>query len=206
MPIADTSTLGLTQTPSPSPAPATSVPTLPWDQTLTVVCIVAAAVLLAGFGLLRAQAVLGARVATSKQTPDASIVRSWIAIILVLTLVLLSAAALGIPDSSLRSTLIGALTASVGSAITHYFSSKSSDQARQDLLDATVGTELVPDLTNRTEAEATTILGKTSFKFEIDPTSPASSPDAQINKQTPPAGTPSRRGSSVTVYFPPPTT
>ena len=203
MPIADTSTLGLTQIPSPSPTPATSVPTLPWDQTLAVMCIVAAAVLLAGFGVFVTQVVTSKQ---AKHTPDASIVRSWIALSLVLTLVLLSAAVLGIPDSSLRSTLIGALTASVGSAITHYFSSKSSDQARQDLLDATVGTELVPNLTNKTEAEAAIILGTTSFKLTIDPTSPASSPDAQITKQTPLADTPSRRGSSVTVYFPRPTT
>jgi hypothetical protein len=140
MPIADKSTLGLAQIPSPGPTtppapPQGPVATLTWDQTLIVVGIVAVAVLSAGFIVTWARS-------KPSQPPGGSVVRSWIAISLVVALVLFSAASFALTDSNLRSTLIGAVTASVGAAIAHYFSSKSADQARQDLLTATAGTEM----------------------------------------------------------------
>ena len=128
----------------------------------------------------------------------AGVVRSWIAISLVLGLVLFTAFAFAVDDASLRSTLIGGLTASVGSAVAFYFSSKSADKARQDLLSATVGSELVPDLTNMTEMAAAAVLGKTSFKLEIDPTTP---PVTTIDSQQPGPGTMSPKGGSITAHF-----
>lgn len=169
------------------------VPVLPSDQVPLMVLIFAGATLLAGV------IVVGARILMAKRTPGASVVRSWMAISLVLALILLSGAALGIADGNLRSTLIGGLTASVGSAITFYFSSKASDQAHQDLLNATVGTDLIPDLKGKTETEAAAILGKTAFKLQIDPTSPADA--TVVDSQIPVAGSTSPNGSSITVLL-----
>jgi Putative Ig domain len=67
-----------------------------------------------------------------------SVIRSWIAISLVMGLLVFCATAFLIDDASLRSTLYGGLIASVGAAIAFYFSSKGADQARADVLSAAV--------------------------------------------------------------------
>ncbi|KAA9155416.1 PASTA domain-containing protein [Amycolatopsis acidicola] len=168
--------------------------TLSWGQTLLVVLIVAAAVLGAGLIVILARA-------TGPGADGGSVVRSWIAISLVLGLVMFTAFTFAVNDTSLRSALIGGLTASVGSAIAYYFSAKSSDQARQDLLNATIGTEAVPDLTGLDESQAATALGKTSLKLEVDPATP---PDGRrVAQQNPPPGTQSPKGTSVVVRFGP---
>ena len=41
---------------------------------------------------------------------------------------------------------MGGLAANAGAAVAFYFASKSSDQARKDILTAAFGTTLVPDL------------------------------------------------------------
>jgi hypothetical protein len=69
--------------------------------------------------------------------PTKSLIRSWIAISLVLGLLLFCATAFLIDDSPLRSTLFGGLIASTGSAVAYYFSSRTADQARADILTAT---------------------------------------------------------------------
>jgi Putative Ig domain len=66
-----------------------------------------------------------------------SIVRSWLAITLVLGLLTTSAAAFELDDPQLRNTLLGGLVASVGAATAFYFSSKGADAARADILKAT---------------------------------------------------------------------
>jgi hypothetical protein len=66
-----------------------------------------------------------------------SIVRSWLAISLVLGLLTACAAAFELDDPKLRSTLLGGLVASVGAATAFYFSSKGADTARADILKAT---------------------------------------------------------------------
>src|SRR5262249_35610491 len=65
-----------------------------------------------------------------------SVIRSWIAVSLVLGLVVFCAAAFLVDDASLRSTLFGGLIASVGAAVAFYFSSGTADQARSDVLNA----------------------------------------------------------------------
>jgi len=74
--------------------------------------------------------------ARRKDPAGQSVVRSWIALALVAGLVLFCAVTFAINDPNLRSTVFGGLTTSVGAAIAFYFSSKTSDQARQDILQA----------------------------------------------------------------------
>src|SRR5437016_14228215 len=105
-------------TPSPTPgtgaSAAGSVGLLSWDQTLIAVAIVAAAVLAVGAILVWAPSAV-------PQAAGGSVVRSWIALSLVLGLVMFCAFSFAVDDATLRSTLIGGLTASVGAAITFYF-------------------------------------------------------------------------------------
>ncbi|MGN6377484.1 MAG: Ig domain-containing protein [Gaiellales bacterium] len=77
-------------------------------------------------------------VQAAAKEPSKSMVRSWIAIALVLGLLVFCATSFVVGDSALRSTLFGGLVASVGAAVAFYFSSKSADQARADILDAAV--------------------------------------------------------------------
>ena len=68
--------------------------------------------------------------------PDPTLVRSWLAISLVGGLLIFCAASFALDDTTLRSTLIGGLVASAGSAVAFYFSSKEAAQARQDVINA----------------------------------------------------------------------
>jgi hypothetical protein len=74
--------------------------------------------------------------ANANATQSESVIRSWIAITLVIGLLIFCAAAFLINDSALRSTLFGGLVTSVGAAVAFYFSSKSADQARADVVNA----------------------------------------------------------------------
>ena len=179
-----------TPTPSTGGSTAVAVGTLSWDQTLIAVGIVAAAVLLVGAVLVWARS----------KVPDGtgnSVVRSWISLSLVLGLILFGAFSFAVNDATLRSTLIGGLTASVGAAVTFYFQSKTN----QDVLDAAVGTETVPDLKGMTEAAAQSALGKTSLKLEPDPAKPAHDATSTITDQSPPPNTSARKGTSVVVKY-----
>ena len=108
-------------------AASTPPSTLTWYQTALVMGIVAVALLLIGVIVIWAR---------SKDVTGQSVVRSWIALALVAGLVLFCAVTFAINDPTLRSTVFGGLTTSVGAAIAFYFSSKTSDQARQDILSA----------------------------------------------------------------------
>jgi hypothetical protein len=180
----------------PSPAPGTgtsaaaSVAVLSWNQTLIFVAIVAVAVLAVGAILVWARSAV-------PQATGGSVVRSWIALALVLGLVLFCAFSFAVDDATLRSTLIGGLTASVGAAVTFYFQAKSN----KDLVDAAVGTETVPNLVGKSEADAQTALGKTSLKLEIDPAHGPQNAAAPVTDQAPAANAAVRKGTSVVVKF-----
>lgn len=103
------------------------------------------------------------------------------------------------PIGDLRSTLVGGLTASVGSAVAFYFSAKSSEQARQDLLQASGTLETVPDLSGKTEADAAALLGRTSLKLVTSPADPAAG--TVVPSQTPPPGSTCPSGSSITAVL-----
>jgi hypothetical protein len=134
------------------------------------------------------------------QGTKGSVVRSWLAMSLVAGLLLLSGLVFAVDDSSLRSTLVGALGTAVGSATAFYFSSKSSSDAQKALVNASVGTEIVPNLVGLTEEQASAALGKTSLKLVTAPSSPA--PDSQaVKSQDPVAGSEALKGASVTVTY-----
>jgi hypothetical protein len=108
--------------------------TLKIGQFLAVVGIVVVGMLLAGLVVI-----LGRKHLTSDGASDAgSLVRSWIAVSLVMGLLVFCAAALWISDTSIRSTMFGGLIASVGAAVAFYFSSQGADKARSDILQTAV--------------------------------------------------------------------
>jgi hypothetical protein len=133
---------------------------------------------------------------TSGET-DQSFVRSWLALT-VIGLVLFCGVSLFLSDTNLRSVLIGGLTASAGTAIAFYFSSKSADQARQDILKATFGTETVPDLKGCTREKALGRHGQTALQHVADPAS-STADDATVVSQTPVKDSQVLKGSQVVV-------
>jgi PASTA domain-containing protein len=140
----------------------------------------------------------GRRSMGSSEGTEPSLVRSWLAMTLVIGLVLFCGVALFLSDTDLRNVLIGGLAASAGTAIAFYFSSKSADQARQDVLQATFGTETVPGLKGCTGEEALTRLGQTSLKLVVDPAS-STAAGAVVDSQVPPKDSQVRKGSRVVV-------
>jgi hypothetical protein len=98
---------------------------------------------------------------------DTTLVRSWIAISLVGGLLLFCAAAFGVDDPSLRSTLLGGLVASTSAAVAFYFASKAADQTRHDLLGAVAGTVSVPDLKNMRVEDAQKLIAATPLVLDI---------------------------------------
>ncbi len=166
--------------------------------TIQVLVIIAIAVLLAG------PVIIWGRSRKSAEKDSApSLVRSWIALALVMSLILFAAASFAVDDATLRSTLIGGLTASAGSAVAYYFSSKSADGARKDILSATFGTETVPDLFGMKQTAATERVAGTSFHLEVDPTG-SSDPTDTVKSQDPPKYSEAKKGSSIKVTLAPP--
>ncbi len=145
--------------------------------------------------LLVGGVVIGGRSRMDQTQSDSSLVRSWIALCLVIGLLVFTAAAMAFEDPTVRSTLIGAVAANAGAAIAFYFASKSSDQARQDILAATFGTEEVPDLTGMTAQEARERLGGSSLFLKVDP----GHSKGTVDQQEPRVHTVVRKGSEVLV-------
>lgn len=190
---------------------ATGPTTLTWNQTLAALAIMGAVVLLAGCVVIYGRKQSGGRATgdrkarSEKGLPQfeagASVVRSWIAISLVIGLLMFCTLTFAVEDPTLRSALIGGLTASVGSAIAYYFSTKSAEQARQDLMSAQ-GAEVVPDLRGMPESKAASTLGKTSLRLQIDPHG-SKEPEDIVQTQHPDQGTSAAKGSSVQVTLAP---
>jgi hypothetical protein len=107
-----------------------TAPTISTGELEGLLGVVIGGALLAGLVIILARHA----VSSPKSEPASSVVRSWIAVSLVLGLLAFCAASFRIDDSTLRSTLFGGLITSVGAAIAFYFSSKSADQARTDIL------------------------------------------------------------------------
>ena len=85
--------------------------TLTWNQTIVVLAFAAGVVVIAGLVVVLGRSVI------KGTDPDQSFVRSWIALTLVAGLVLFCAVTFAISNTSLQSTLFGALTASAGAAV-----------------------------------------------------------------------------------------
>jgi PASTA domain len=173
---------------------AADTTSLTWGQSLTALIVIAGVILLIGI------IVAASRGRPSKRQPGDSIVRSWLAISLVSALILLAALTFALTDSNSRSTLIGGVAASAGAAIAFYFSSKASDQAREDILAATFGRESAPDLTGKTLAEATKIVSRSSLKLQVASPTDATD-DMVVQDQTPAAAAEVPKGSVVAVVL-----
>ncbi|WP_165845641.1 PASTA domain-containing protein [Streptacidiphilus pinicola] len=144
--------------------------------------------------------------AKSQRVAKESVVRSWIALSLVTGLLIFCAVAFAIDDSPLRSTLMGALAAAVGSATAFYFSSKSTEQAQQaqkDLVNATVGTETVPKLVGSTQEKAAQALGTTSLKLVTAQSSMPPGGEKVVATQDPVEGAEVVKNTPVTVTYGP---
>lgn len=159
-----------------------------WRAT-QVIIVLSAALLLAGLVVGAGRQWLG------QKDSAASLVRSWIAISLVIGLLVFVAVALAIDDEGIRNVLIGALAANVGAAIAFYFSTKASDQARQDILDATFGVERVPDLKDKDLDEARKLLGGTSLSLSVV----GAATTGTVKDQDPPKDVLVRKGTTIAV-------
>jgi len=180
--------------------------TLSHSDFLLVLGLTVAAILLSGLVVILGRKVLSPKTTSAVTAPaqqdgdggpDATIIRSWLAIALVTGLLLFCAAAFAIDDESLRSTLIGGLVASASAAVAFYFSSKSSDQARSDILSAALGTVEVPNLVGMTVAQAKAVMATTSLSLRIDPSTAVDT--ATVKSQMPAANSSMRAGGVVVI-------
>jgi PASTA domain len=135
--------------------------------------------------------------ASDPPAEDATLVRSWLAISLVGGLLIFVALSFWIDDTSLRSALIGGLVANAGGAVAFYFASKSSDQARRDILSASLPMTLVPDLLGRTMSQVNEAIAATSLRIQATPAS--ADPAAQVVSQQPPPNQACTPGAVVAV-------
>jgi hypothetical protein len=126
-----TPTATLTPSPSPTPSPTPSTTLTPHAGDL-VLWLVVVGIIAVGLIIYIARKWLKG----SQDDQAATFIRSWIAVSLVLGLLIFCAAVLVSTNTSLQSTLFGGLIASTGAAVAFYFSSKSADQARADILNA----------------------------------------------------------------------
>ncbi len=124
--------------PSGSAAPVTH---LDWGAGLTAVIVIAVLMLVVGLLLVlwrgwQARAARGREASPQEDPADRSVVRSWLALALVGGLLVLVAVSFWLDDQTLRSALAGGVVAAAGAAVAFYFASRSSDQARKDILTA----------------------------------------------------------------------
>jgi hypothetical protein len=127
---------------------------------------------------------------SGQATPDRTFMRSWLAISLVGGLLIFSAVSFQLDDTTLQSSLLGGVIASAGAATAFYFASKSADQARQDILNASFPTTTTPALLGHTKSEVNAALAGTPLYLDASPTTAADdwiavSQDPQPNQQTP---------------------
>jgi hypothetical protein len=166
------------------------------DKALTLALVVGF-VLLAGAVVVTGRRVLEGppRTSSSSRDGDTTLVRSWLAISLVGGLLIFVAISFWLDDTTLRSTLIGGVVANAGAAVAFYFASKSADQARSDILSASLPTTLVPDLMGKDLQAAQQAVASTPFRLEANPPKPP--PDAQVVRQEPAASHAALAGTPI---------
>ena len=139
------------------------------------------------------------RATTSGESTDSTLIRSWLAVSLVGGLLIFVAVSFWLNDTTLRSTLIGGVVANAGAAVAFYFASKSSDQARRDLLSAALPSALVPNLAGKDLQSARETIASTPLRLEIHPATPGAG--AQVVTQVPVANQSAPSGSTVSATF-----
>lgn len=162
----DTTTTGTTTT---GTSPSTDTPTtLTADQGVWLALVVIVGMLAVGGIVIAAR-----NWVKGDQEPPGSVIRSWIAVSLVMGLLGFCAAAFAINDTSLRSTLFGGLVTSVGAAVAFYFASKASDNARADVFAAMGRSGTPPTTFTNADPPAGTVGTPYSFSFTTDGQPPA---------------------------------
>jgi hypothetical protein len=185
--------------PSTTTSPDPSGPSIPFEDARWIGLALLVGLLIGGLILILAQA------NAPRKDRSGSVVRAWIALSLIFGLLAFSLLTFILDDQDLRTTALGGLTASVGAAIAFYFSARSSEDARKDMLDlhkqSAVITEIVPDLTGMTSDTASFTLGKTTFKLEFNPAHAPSNTNDVVTSQNPTQGSQVAQGSTITVSF-----
>jgi hypothetical protein len=204
----------VTTTPTSSTPPATTTTTtgpppvdkLPFDQAAWAGLILLVVLLVTGLILLWTQRLAAKGAQDQNRDRGGSLVRSWIAMSLVIGLLEFCLLTFVVADDALRTTLLGGLLASVGGAIAFYFSARSGEQARKDLMQiheaSALRIDTVPDLKGLTENEAKDVMSRRSLTLEIDPKN-RPSPGLKVDGQQPPKDSVLAAGSTVTVSFGP---
>lgn len=152
------------------------------------------------FAIAVSAVALGAKITliTLKRS-DHGIVRSALALILVTSLALL-AAVVHFDDGNAehQTLLLGAVATLASAVVAFYFSSRSAEAARKDLLSAVnVGPKVpVPDLVGMTVAEAKSQMSASNVSLTLPQEAPE---DAVIATQNPASGTEAPPGQTVTV-------
>lgn len=139
--------------------------------------------------------IIYALVKKDKPASSPGIIRAMLALALVGGLIILTGASLNGHDSQATNLLIGGVVASASAAVAFYFASRSAQEARQDLLNAALGTETVPTLVGLSVAQAQVALSNTSLKL-ILPTPP---PAGNIATQSIQPGTTVVKGTAISV-------
>jgi hypothetical protein len=133
------------------------------------------------------------------ESTDSTLIRSWLAVSLVGGLLIFVAVSFWLDDTTLRSTLIGGVVANAGAAVAFYFASKSSDQARRDILSAALPAALVPNLAGKNLQATREAIASTPLRLEVHPATPGTG--AQVVTQAPAANQSAPSGSTVSASF-----
>jgi peptidoglycan/LPS O-acetylase OafA/YrhL len=181
--------LAVAEETTPTPTPEVQ---LDGEQGAWTLAAVVVFILLAGLLIVGARWGLEGR----SGSDDRTTVRAWLAISLVGGLLIFTAAAFWFDDTTLRSTLVGGVVANAGAAVAFYFASKASDQARKDILTASMATVIVPDLKDKDRAAVEAAMAALPLTLVLDPVEPEAG--AVVTSQQPPALTPTHAGSTVT--------
>jgi hypothetical protein len=130
-----------------------------------------------------------------------SVVRSWIAIALVIGLIIYTGATLGGQDESVRSALVGGLVAAVASATAYFFATIQAEGALNAVAGAgATPNAVVPSLTQLALSDALSAVGATNFKLVVDAASvPTATTPPVIASQDPAAGASVPANSEIVV-------
>jgi hypothetical protein len=200
--------IALPLAPTPSPTSTPGAATL--GQTDFMWLLIGAAILIA-LGLVaivlnawQPHWLVGKPERGETKTPATGLTRGVLAVLLVGALIVLAIATLGLSDDpQTRDLLIGGVVATSGSAVAFYFASRGSDQARQDILKATVGAHgtAVPTLVGELVARGKALV-RPSLRMAVHPTE--ATDDWMITEQDIRAGVmvPAKTTIHVTAHHP----
>ncbi|GAB3047508.1 hypothetical protein GCM10027053_01680 [Intrasporangium mesophilum] len=200
-----------TPSPSPSPSPTTTVAVVAAGDPSTVsagtiggatlgtlVLWLALALVVTGVLVFLIRLVFS-KGKDGESSEDKSVVRGWLAILLVSGLLLFCAVSFFVTDAAPRNLLIGGIVASAGTVTAFYFASKSNEQTQKNFLDAAFGPTAVdfPGLEDMTIAQAQRVLNNLKLNSVLNPST--AQPGDRVRTTVPTAGTKVKAGDVVTL-------